>query len=440
MIDTLAQVYRATWTACLRLFILSSVLLSVGALILLPYRDEILDALVGFFLPGDWLASIHMANSALFHRVGSVLIFQTVAIVCFSVVSLLFFPFRDRISLKAERQLTGRAVTGPGLAYELWLEAGLVIIAFNAYSITYLLAYFVGQPLFAFIDELAFALLTVFFILDLLSPPHFRRKLNCLHVLRALFRYPHKLLPFGLLFCFPVFVLELVLGDLVYSQQNDLLLAVAVVAIVTLNCFVCVFALPMGTWLALSVLEEPDGAAAHPPRSRGHRAHFGIQLAVAAALLLLYGSVIATLSTKVPLKSAEYDIQWLSMDYQQGEGTSPPRLRFDVIILNRHQTLGLEVDNAILLLNLNGRYLGEAGLNIPYVAPNSAVSVPVDLKLRLDMAELSGIAMEEVTSLFTGEQAPWRDNIRARLTVRLPLGLELPIYIPEGYRREFQEQ
>ena len=164
MVDTLAQVYRATWTACLRLFIVSSVLLSTGALILLPYRDEILDVLVGFFLPGDWLASIHMANSALFHRVGSVLVFQTVAIVCFSVVSLLFFPFRDRISLQAERQLTGRAVTGPGLAYELWLEAGLVIIAFNAYSITYLLAYFVGQPLFAFIDELAFGLLTVFFI------------------------------------------------------------------------------------------------------------------------------------------------------------------------------------------------------------------------------------------------------------------------------------
>ena len=97
-VSSMRGVYRATWPACLRLFVASSIVLSALGLILLPYRDEILDKVIGFFLPSDWLASFHMANSALFHQIGAVLLFQTVAIVCFSAVSVLFFPFRDRIS------------------------------------------------------------------------------------------------------------------------------------------------------------------------------------------------------------------------------------------------------------------------------------------------------------------------------------------------------
>ena len=115
-------------------------------------------------------------------------------------------------------------------------------------------------------------------------------------------------------------------------------------------------------------------------------------------------------------------------------------LLFGVQIFNRHESLGLQVDNAILLVNLDGRYLGEAGLNIPYVAPNTAVVVPVELKVKLDFSELAGIASEEFLSFFSGEKAAWRDKIQARLTVQLPLGLQLPIYITEGYRHEFKEQ
>jgi len=439
-LSSLGYVYRATWPACLRLCIVSSIVLSALGLILVPFRDEILDTVVGFFLPSDWLASFHMANNALFHQIGSVLLFQTVAIVCFSAISFFFFPFRDRISILAETRLMGQSVNGPGLRQELWLEAGLVMIAFNLYSAIYLLAYFIGQPLFGYIGELAFSLLMLFFVLDLLSPPHFRRNMNCLYVLRALRHQPVQLLLFGIIFCSPIFALELFLGDLVYNQENDLVLAVALVAIIVLNCIVCVFALPMGTWLALNSVQQHTIADSNRQRFLWHKVFYGSQLLFMFLLLLFYGSVIGVLSNKVPLKSADYDIQWMTLDYQQGTEGNPPSLRFDMQIFNRHESLGLEVDNATLLVNLDGRYLGEAGLNIPYVAPNTAVSVPVELKLKLDFSELAGIASEEFFSFFSGQETAWRDKIQARLMVQLPLGLQLPIYITEGYRHEFQEE
>jgi len=439
-VSSMRGVYRATWPACLRLFVVSSVVLSALGLLLLPYRDEILDKVIGFFLPSDWLASFHMANSALFHQVGAVLLFQTVAIVCFSAVSVLFFPFRDRISSMAEIHVTGRAAPDPGLRQELWLEAGLVVIAFNVYSIIYLLAYFVGQPLFGYIDELAFSLLMLFFTLDLLSPTHFRRGLNSLYIFTALRQQPIKLLLFATVFCFPVFAMELFLGDLVYKQQDNLVLATALVAIIVLNCFVCVFALPMGTWLALQSVQQLASAGTGRQRRRWHKPFYVSQLVLMFALLLFYGSVVRVLSNKVPLKSAEYDIQWTTFDYQTGEDGGPPSLRFDVRIFNRHESLGLEVENATLLLNLDGRYLGEAGVNIPYVAPKQVVSVPVDFKLRLSISEMAGIAAQEFISAFTGEASAWRENIQARLMVQLPLGMQLPIYLTQGYRHEFQEE
>ena len=431
--SSIGSVYRAAGPACLRLFLLSSVLLCALGLMLVPYRDEFLDQVMGVFLPGDWLASFHMANGALFHQIGAVLLFQTVAIVCFSAVSVFFFPIRDRISSLAEMQLTGQPAAGPGLRRELWLEAGLVLVAFNAYSITYLLAYFVGQPLFSFIDELAFVLLMVFFTLDLLSPTYFRRGLNCLYVFRALRHQPARLLLFATVFCFPIFALELFLGDLVYHQEDDLVLAIALVAIIVLNCFICVYALPMGTWLALYCVQSDGSEGVDQEQWRW-------QFVLTLLLLLFYGSVIGVLANKVPLKSAQYDIQWLTFDYQRPQGDEPPRLRFDVRIFNRHETLGLAVNDATLLLNLDGRYLGQAGLNIPYVAPQSDVSVPVDLRLRLDYSEMAGIASDELFSVFTGEKAAWRDNIQARLMVHLPLGMQLPIYITHGHRQDFVEQ
>lgn len=439
-LSSLEHVYRATWPACLRLCIVSSIVLCVFGLILVPFREEILDTVAGLFLPEDWLASFHMANRALFHQIGGVLLFQTVAIVCFTTISLFFFPFRDRISIQAETQLTGQSVEGPGLRRELWLEAGLVMVAFNVYSAIYLLAYFIGQPLFGYIDELAFCLLMLFFILDLLSPPHFRRNMNCLDVFRIFRHQPVQLLLFGIIFCSPIFALELFLGDLVYNQENNYVLAAALIAIIVLNCIVYVFALPMGTWLALNSVQQRISADSNPRRLFRQRAFFRSQLGFMVLLLLFYGSVIGVLFNKVPLKSADYDIQWMTLDYQQGAEGNPPSLLFDMLIFNRHQSLGLEVDNASLLLNLDGRYLGEAELNIPYVAPNTAVSVPVELKLKLDFSELAGIAFEEFISFFSGEETVWRDKIQARLTVWLPLGLQLPIYITEGYRHEFQEQ
>jgi hypothetical protein len=438
--SSLGPAYRATRPACLRLCVASSLVLCALGLILVPFRDDILDQVVGLFLPADWLASFHMANNALFHQIGGLLLFQTVAIVCFSAISLLFFPFRDQISLVAETQLTGRSVNGPGLGRELWLEAGLVMIAFNVYSVIYLLAYFIGQPLFGYIDELAFFLLTLFFIVDLLSPPHFRRNMNCLYVFRAFRHQPLQLLLFGIVFCSPIFALELFLGDLVYKQEDNLVLAVALVAIIVLNCIVYVFALPMGTWLAMTSVHQGTMADSNRQGFLPHQAFYGFQLVFMLLLLLLYGSVIGVLFNKVPLKLADYDIQWMTLDYQQGIEGGPPTLRFDVKIFNRHETLGLEVDNASLLVNLDGRYLGEAGLDIPYVAPNTAIDVPVELKLKLDFSELAGVAYEELYSFFSGEQAAWREQIQARLMLQLPLGLQLPIYIPEGYRHEFQEQ
>ncbi|MEH6569983.1 MAG: hypothetical protein V7709_12965 [Halioglobus sp.] len=437
---SLADVYRAVWPDCLRLCMVSALVLSALGLILVPYRDEILDVVAGLFLPADWLASFHMANRALFHQLGGVVLFQTVAILCFSTISVFFFPFRDRISILAEMRLTGLPIKGSGLRQELWLEAGLVMIAFNFYSVSYLLAYFVGQPLFGYIDELAFLLLIMFFIVDLLSLSYFRRNMNCLYVLRALRAQPVKLLLFGIVFCSPIFALELFLGDLVYNQENNLVLAVAMVAIVVLNCIVCVFALPMGAWLALGCVQQHDTGKSAGRIEHSHKVFFGSQLIFLCGLLLFYGSIIGVLSNKVPLKSADYAIQWMTLDYQSGTGGDSPSLRFDMQIFNRHETLGLEVDNATLLVNLDGRYLGEAGLTIPYVAPNTAVVVPVELKLHLDIPELAGIASEEFFSMFTPEQAAWRDTIQARLMVPLPLGLQLPIYITEGYRHEFQEK
>jgi hypothetical protein len=437
---SLADVYRAAWPDCLRLCVVSAVVLSVLGLILVPFRDEILDVVVGLFLPDDWLVSFHMANRALFHQIGGVLLFQTVAIICFSTISVFFFPFRDRISILAEAQLTGLPVKGPGLRQELWLEAGLVMIAFNFYSACYLLAYFVGQPLFGYIDELAFFLLVLFFILDLLALSYFRRNMNCLYVFRAVRAQPVKLLLFGMVFCSPIFALELFLGDLVYNQENDLVLAVAMVAIIVLNCIVCVFALPMGAWLVHSSVQQRLITKSSSGGVRSHKIFFWGQLICLCGLVLFYGSVIGVLSNKVPLKSADYDIQWMTLDYQSGTEDNPPSLRFEMQIYNHHESLGLEVDNAIVLLNLDGRYLGETGLTIPYVAPQSAVVVPVELTLHLDIPELAGIASEEFFSIFTGEKAPWRDTVQARLMVQLPLGLQLPIYITEGYRHEFQEK
>lgn len=439
-LSSIATAYRATWRACLQLCLFSSLLFSALGLILVPFRDEVLDTVLGLFLPSDWLASYHMANAALFHQIGGVLLFQTVAIVCFSAVSVCFFPVRDRISILAESALTGQSASGPGLHRELWMEAGLVLIAFNLYSATYLLAYFAGQPLFAYIDELAFLLLLLFFILDLLSPPHFRRDMNSLYVLKAWRYRPLQLLFFGIAFCSPIYALELILGDLVYNQENDLVLAAAMVGIIVLNCVVCVFALPMGTWLALQCMQRHSIARDHRQRLRRHRGFFGSQVVLMILLLLFYGSVIKVLSNKVPLKSADYEIQWTTLDYQRGIGGSPPSLRFDMRIFNRHQSLGLEVDAATLLLNLDGRYLGEAGLNVPYVAPDTAVIVPVDLSLKLDFSEVALIASEEFFSFFSGEETAWRDKIQVRLMVQLPLGLQLPIYLTEGYRHEFAEQ
>lgn len=437
---SLTAVYRAAWPDCLRLCVVSSLVLSALGLILVPYRDEIVDLVGGIFFPADWLASFHMANRALFHQIGGVLLFQTVAILCFSTISVFFFPFRDRISILAETRFLGRAVKGPGLKKELWLEAGLVMIAVNVYSATYLLAYFVGQPLFAYIDELAFFLLMLFFILDMLCLSYFRRNMNVLYVFRALRYQPIKLIIFGIVFCSPIFALELFLGDLVYNQDNNLVLAVAMVAIIVLNCIVCVFALPMGAWLALGSLQGHVVANSKGQIAPSHRNFFWSQLIILCGLLLFYGSVMGVLSNKVPLKSADYAIQWMTLDYQSSTNDSSPSLRFDMQVFNRHETLGLEVDNAILLLNLDGRYLGEAGLTIPYVAPKTAVLVPVELTLHLDMSELAFIASEEFFSLFTGEDAPWLETIQARLMVQLPLGLQLPIYLTEGYRHSFQEK
>ena len=435
--SSIAGVYRAARPACLRLFLLSSVLLSAAGLVFIPYREEFLDKVLGLFLPGDWLASLHMANDALFHQIGAVLLFQTVAIVCFSAVSLFFFPFRDRISSAVELCLTGRPAASPGLRRELWLEAGLVLVALNVYSITYLLAYFVGQPLFSFIDELAFLLLMVFFTLDLLSPAYFRRGLNCLYVFRALGQQPARLLLFAAGFCFPVFALELFLGDLVYQQEDDRVLAIALAAIIVLNCFICVYALPMGTWLALHCMQGDTSDGIDREQRRWHSGFYWVQFLLMLVLVLFYGSVIGVLANKVPLKSARYDIQWLTANYQRSQSGEPPRLRFDVRIFNRHDTLGLEVREATLLLNLGGRYLGQAGLNIPYVAPLDDVTVPVDLSLQLDFSEVAGIATDEFVSVFTGEKAAWRDKIQARLTVHLPLGMQLPIYITQGHRQDF---
>lgn len=439
-LNSLGHVYRASWPACLRLCVVSSIVLSALGLILVPFRAEILDTVVGFFLPTDWLASFHMANNALFHQVGGVLLFQTVAIVCFSAISLFFFPLRDRISILVEKRLTGRSVIGPGLRQEMWLEAGLVMIAFNVYSATYLLAYFVGQPLFGYIDVLAFSLLMLFFVLDLLSPPHFRRNMNCLYALQAWRHQPIKLLLFGIGFCSPIFALELILGDLVTAQEDNFILAAALVAIIVLNCVVCVFSLPMGTWLALKSIPQHSVADSNRRGLFRHKAFFWSQSIFMVLLLVFYGSVMGVLSSKVALKSADYDIQWMTMDFQQAGESSPPSLRFDMRIYNRHESLGLEVDNATLLVNLDGRYLGEAGLNIPYVAPNTAVDVPVELKLDLDFSEMAGIASQEFFSFFSGKKAAWRDKVQARLTVQLPLGLRLPIYLTEGYRHDFQEE
>lgn len=436
---SLGHVYRATWPACLRLTIVSIVVLSALGLILVPFRDEILDWVFGYFLPSDWLASFHMANSALFHQLGGVLLFQTVAIVCFSAISLFFFPFRDRISIQAETQFTGQSVSSPGLRQELWLETGLVMIAFNVYSATYLLAYFIGQPLFGYIDELAFLLLMLFFVMDLLSPLYFRRNMNCLYVLESLGHQPVRLLVFATIFCAPIFASELFLGELVYKQQHNLFFSAALVAIIVLNCVVCVFALPVGTCLALSSVKKHTNKTGHREVVTRHRTFYGLQLIFMLSLLFFYGSVIVVLSSKVPLKSADYDIQWMTLKYLRGTDSEPTALRFDMQIFNRHESLGLEVENATLLVNLDGRYLGEAGLNIPYVAPNTAIVVPVELKFKLDLSELAGIATEEFFSLFSREKAAWRDKIQARLMVQLPLGLQLPIYITQGYRQEFQE-
>jgi len=437
--SSVAAVYRASWPACLRLWLASSVALSTLGLILVPYRVAIVDRLAGLFLPEDWIASLRIANDALFHQVGSVLLFQTVAIVCFSAVSLFFFPVRDRISVATESRLTGQRVSSPGLHRELWLEAGLVIIAFNVYSATYLLAYFVGQPLFGYIDELAFVLLLLFFVLDLLSPVYFRRNRNCLHVFRALREHPLRVLLFGAVFCAPIYLLEVLLGGLVYEQENNLVLSLALVAIITVNCFVAVFALPLGTWLALEALQPPEATDRPFAGLLRPRVFYGIQVMLTLLLLGFYGSVVAVLSNKVPLKSADYAIQWATMDYEGGAGGGPPTLRFDMRVVNHHPTLGLEVDHADLLLNLDGRYLGEAALNIPYVPPDSTATVPVELRLGVDFSELAGIAWQELLSRIFGEQALWRDKIQARLTVQLPLGLQLPLYITEGYRHDFQE-
>ncbi len=434
---TPAELYRGSWRQCLRLCIVSSILLSAAGLVLLPLRDEILDKLLGLFLPADWLASFRLANQTLFHQVGGVMLFQTVAIICFSAVSLLFFPFRDRISLHCEQQMIGQCERGPGLHRELWYEAGLVLIAFNVYSAVYLLAYFVGRPLFTYIDLLAFALLALFFVLDLLSPPHFRRSLNSVHVFKAFVRMPLQLCLFGLLFCTPIYALELLLGDLVHQQQDDVILGVALVVIIVVNCIVCTFALPLGTWLALSSMAQAPARSGSPAR---HRVFYVSQVMIAGLLLFFYASVVLVLLNKVPLKSASYDIQWLSLDYVSGSEGEPPRLRFDVRVVNHHPTLGLEVNDADLLLNLDGRYLGEAGLTIPYVAPQSAALVPVDLKLRVDLSEFAGIAWEELVGYFGGEPSTWRDQLQVRLDVSLPLGLKLPVYITQGYRHKFEDR
>ncbi|MFK8048303.1 MAG: hypothetical protein AB8B81_07720, partial [Halioglobus sp.] len=329
---SISSVYRATWRSCLRLSIVCSILLSALGLLLVPFREQILDALFGLFLPADWLASFHMANNALFEKMGGVLLFQTVAIVCFSAVSLFFFPFRDRISVQAERQLTGVSSGGVSLMKELWLEAGLVVIAFNVYSASYLLAYFIGQPLFGYIDELAFALLMLFFTLDLLSPTYFRRNRNCLFVLGAFRDRPLPLFLFAVIFCSPIFALELFLGDLILNQTNNLMLAVSLVSIIVLNCFVCVFALPVGTWLALKDAAHQQNSAAsnQPARPVLHKFFYATQLLFMLGLLLFYGAVVGVLSSKVPLKTADYDIQWTTMEYQGGEAGSPARLRFDI--------------------------------------------------------------------------------------------------------------
>ena len=280
----------------------------------------------------------------------------------------------------------------------------------------------------------------LFFTVDLLSPTHFRRNLNSLFVFGVMRKRPVELLLFALFFCSPIFVMELFLGDLVYNQQDTATLAAALVAIIVLNCIVCVFAIPLGTWLALpSVLQH---AAANPP-GRGllrHKVFYGVQLGITLLLVLFYGSVIGILSTKVPLKSADYDIQWRTLSYASGVDGEPPTLRFDIRIFNRHESLGLEVDNADLLLNLDGRYLGEAALNIPYVPPSTALDVPVELRIKVDFSELAGIATDEFFSFFTGKAPAWRESLQARLMVPLPLGLRLPLYITEGYRHEFREE
>ena len=233
-----------------------------------------------------------------------------------------------------------------------------------------------------------------------------------------------------------------------HSQQSDaliineaqLILAEKRTSMAAMRTGIAVFALPLGTWLALDAMQAYGPPQQLPAAIVRPSVFYGLQIIIAGLLIAFYGSVVAVVSNKVPLKSAEYEIRWLSMDYEEGADGDPPTLHFDMLVHNRHPTLGLEVDHASLLLNLEGRYLGQAALNIPYVAPNSVESVPVVLQLGLDFSELAGIAYEEMVSLISGKQAAWRDRVQARLTVQLPMGLELPLYITEGYRHEFEER
>lgn len=75
------------------------------------------------------------------------------------------------------------------------------------------------------------------------------------------------------------------------------------------------FTLPMGTCSALPWARLHCAVNTGGRGLPGHKVFYGIQFVFTLLLLLFYSAVIGVLSTKVPLKYADYDSQWRSLDY-----------------------------------------------------------------------------------------------------------------------------
>ncbi|MFH1430800.1 MAG: hypothetical protein ABIG71_04795 [Candidatus Uhrbacteria bacterium] len=423
----IAKVYRSTAEPILRLFYASAVLITTIGLTMVLFRDELLEFVLSVLLPPSWIESLRMAHEALFHELGGAILFQVTTATCFSLISLFFFRAKEDISRRAETQITNAPVPSSSLKQELWHEAALVLLTVNVLSIVYLALYFSPESLRGPLTVISVLAVMILFALDMQSFVFFRRDMGVAVLALACVRRPIWTCTIGATLCGPILIAEWALNGALSSFESITVLTIRVVIIIVVNCAVCVLAIPAGTAAALHVLKRTPEPS--PSTLVWQRRFRRSQYVIAAGLALFYFAVVGSMLKKVPLKTAVYEVELLSLRGKHLLSDEPPVIRCNVVIHNTHDFLALEVERASLVLDYDGQPLGQVSITVPQIPPRTSRRVPIEMVMDVPLGDALEISFRASLDRLLGQPTHWKQKTRLRMDVEVLFGITLPIYL-----------